>query len=215
VVALIVALYLWSRRRKKEPYNIYDEAVTLSAVNPYYTVNKSKDDEAQVTSENACINQQSVPAYAVPDKQKKNNAKVQRSIADSDCKLPECSPEISIQSQKQTQSMIIPDYENEMELDIYTAPDHLPEYTEVTGTQLDNTGEDDPIYSEAINPTVIIDSAPYNSVSDNDNLCPYTSIYADPLPLTESEGPPIVSNQHIEPLNQLTTTMHNYSINYM
>ena len=203
VVALLIAIYWWSRRRKKEPCNIYDEAVTLSAVNPYYTVNKSKDDEAQVTSENARINKQPVPVYAVPDKQKKNDAKVQRSSVDSDCKPPECSPEISIQSQKQTQSMIIPDYENEMELDIYTAPDHLLEYTEVTSTQLDTTNEDDPIYSEAINPTVIIDSAPYDSVSDNDNLCPYTSIYADPLPLTESEGPPIVSNQHIEPLSQL------------
>ena len=199
MVALIVAFYWWSWRRKKEQYNIYDEALTLSAVNPYYTVNKSKDDEAkQVTSENAYINQETVPVYAVPDKQKKSDIKAQSSIADSDCKLPE----ISVQSQEQTQSMIIPDCENEIELDIYTAPD-LPEYTDVTGSQLDTTDEDDPIYSEAIDPTVIIDGASHDSVSDNDNLCPYTSIYADPLPLINSEGPPIVSSANIEPLSQL------------
>ena len=37
----------------------------------------------------------------------------------------------------------------------------------------------------------------------NDNLYPCTSVYADPLPLTKSEGPPIVSNKNIKPLHQL------------
>ena len=205
VVALIVAFYWW--RRKKQLSNIYDEAVTstLSAVNPYYSTDnkfKEKDttDETHVTSENAYINQQPLPIYAVPDKQKINGAEVQRSSVNFDYN-PQCSPETSAESQKQTVSLIAPDYENDTELDIYTAPD-IPEYTEAS-TMFDNTDEDDPIYSEAINPSVIIDSVSYDSVSDNGSLCPYASVYADPLPLTKSEGPPIVSNENIEPLHQL------------
>ena len=90
-----------------------------------------------------------------------------------------------------------------MELDIYAAPDLL-ERTKAS-TIFDSIHEDNPIYSEAINPTAIMDSRSHDHSSDNNSLCPYASIYADPLPLNKSEGPPIVSSKNIEQLYQLGT----------
>ena len=69
--------------------------------------------------------------YAVPDKQKKEKRKgteLRRSSVDFSYK-PQRSPEMSVRSRKQTQLLIIPDRENDMELDIYAAPD-IPERTE-------------------------------------------------------------------------------------
>jgi len=45
----------------------------------------------------------------------------------------------------------------------------------------------------------------HDSAILGDTLCPYASIYADPMPLDKSEGPPIVSNKNIEILHQLGT----------
>ena len=133
---------------------------------------------------------------------KRKGTGLRRSSVDFSYK-PQRSPEMSVRSRKQTLSLITPDCENDMELDIYAAPD-VPERTEAS-TIFDYTDDENPIYSEAINPSVIIDSRSYDSISDNDSLCPYASIYADPLPLTKSEGPPIVSSKNIEPLHQLGT----------
>ena len=209
VVALIIAFYWW--RRKKQLHNIYDKTINLQAENPYYYTVKSKEkeasDKAHVTQVEAYVSQQPCPhaMYAVPDKQKKEKRKsteLQRSSVDYSYK-PQRSPEMLVRSRKQTLSLITPDHEHDMELDIYAAPD-IPERTEAS-TIFDYTDNENPIYSEAINPSVIIDSISYDSISDNDSLCPYASIYADPLPLTKSEGPPIVSSKNIEPLHQLGT----------
>ena len=208
VVALIIAFYWW--RRKKQLHNIYDKTINLQAENPYYYTVKSKEkeasDKAHVTQVEAYVSQQPCPhaMYAVPDKQKKETRKsteLRRSSVDYSYK--QRSPEMLVRSRKQTLSLITPDHEHDMELDIYAAPD-IPERTEAS-TIFDYTDNENPIYSEAINPSVIIDSISYDSISDNDSLCPYASIYADPLPLTKSEGPPIVSSKNIEPLHQLGT----------
>ena len=205
VVALIIAFYWW--RRKKQLHNIYDKTIKLQAENPYYSTVKCKEEEANneahTTQLKAYVDQQPT-MYAVPDKQKKEKRKstdLRRSSVDFSYK-PQRSPEMSVRSRKQTLSLITPDTEHDMELDIYAAPD-LPERTEAS-TIFDITDEENPIYSETINPSVIIDSV-YASISDTDSLCPYASIYADPLPLTKSEGPPIVTSKNIEPLHQLGT----------
>ena len=203
VIALVIAFYWW--KRQKPQYNIYDKAaIKLSEDNPYYsTVESATTDGAKMTKHKTFINQQPCPMYAVPDKQKKESsiksAEQHKSSADSSYK----SPEMSVQSQKQMQSLIAPEYEHDMELDIYAAPD-IPERTEAS-TIFDSVDEENPIYSEAINPTVFIDSISHDYSSDNDSLCPYASIYADPLPLTKSEGPPIVSSKNVELLHQLGT----------
>ena len=202
VVALIIAFYWW--RRKKQLHNIYDKTVNIQAENLYYSSVKSKEnntsDEPHVTQLKDYVDQQPCPMYADPDKQKKEKRKstdLRRLSIDFSYK-PQRSPEMSVRSRKQTLSLITPDYEHDMELDIYAAPD-LPERTEAS-TIFD---DENPIYNETINPTAIIDGISYDSISDTDSLCPYASIYTDPLPLVKSEGPPIVFSRNIKPLHQL------------
>ena len=204
VVTLIIVLCWW--RRKKQLYNTYDNTINLKVENPYYSTVKSKEnsksDEAHFTKQKV---DEPLPMYAVPDKQKKEKRKsteLRRSSVDFNYK-PQRSPEMSVRSKQQTLSLITPDNEYNMELDIYAAPG-IPERTEAS-TIFDNEDDENPIYSEAIDPTLLVGSVLYDSISDNDSLCPYASIYADPLPLTKSEGPPIVSTKNIEPLNQLGT----------
>jgi len=177
VVALIIAFYWW---RRKKLYNVYDEATNLSKETPYYSTVKPKEkdiiDKAQIYNDS-----QPLAMYAVPDKkEKRKDTELQRSSVDFNNK-PQHSPEMSVRSRNQTISLINPDYEQNTELDIYAAPD-IPERTEAS-TIFDNTDEDNPIYSEAINPSVIIDSGSHDYSSIDDRLCPYTYIYADPLPL--------------------------------
>ena len=209
VAALIIAYYWW--RRKKQLYNTYDDAINvdLTADNPHYFNVKSKEkdnDEGHRGQCNTYSNEQPIPVYAVPDKSKKESSRksveLQRSIASADFRYePQHSPEMS---QEQIPSLITPDYENDMEFNMYATPE-LPECTEAS-TMFDSADEDNnPIYSEAINPTAIMNSRSHDHSSDNNNSCPYASIYADPLPLTKSEGPPIVSNNNIEQLYQLGT----------
>ena len=207
VVALIIVFYWW--RKRKQLYSTYDNTINLKAEDPYYSAVKSteknKSDEAHVTNHKADVNQEPLPMYAVPDKLKKEERKsteLRRSSVDFSYK-PQRSPEMSVRSRQQTLSLISPDYEHEMELDIYAAPG-IPERTEAS-TLFDNEDDENPIYSEAIDPTLLAGIVSYESISDNESLCPYASIYADPLPLTKSEGPPIVSNKNLEPLSQLGT----------
>ena len=72
---------------------------------------------------------------------------------------------MSVQSQEQTLSLISPDDKNKMDIDIYAAP-NLPVYTEAS-TMFDSVDEDNPIYSEAIDPTAIMESRSHDYSSDN------------------------------------------------
>ena len=67
--------------------------------------------------------------------------------------------------------------------------------TSQNSTLFDDENDENSIYSEAIDPTLLAGIVSCESISDNDSLCPYASIYADLLPLTKSKGPPIVSNK--------------------
>ena len=118
---------------------------------------------------------------------------------------PQRSPEMSVRSRKQTLSLINPDYEQTMEFDIYGTPPEIPARTEASHCMVydETEKEENPIYSEAINPATIVTSSSQNCSTVNDDLCPYSSIYADPLPLVKSEGPPVVSSKNIKPLHQL------------
>ena len=185
VVIFIIIFYKW---KKRKVYAIYDKPTNLhEEETPYYSTVHSRPTIEKVdvdgTQPNGDNNQQ--PFYAVPDKKEKERSK--------SVELQESNVDFTHD----------PDYDHDVELDIYAAPD-LPERTEAS-TIFDGKDEDNPIYSEAINPTVIIDSKSHGYSLDNDSLCPYASIYADPLPLTKSEGPPIVSNKNIEQLHQLGT----------
>ena len=189
IVAAIIAIIfiiIFCRWRKRKAYAPYDKTTDLHEEQPYYstvqhpTIEKDYTEGTNDTKPDSDIKQQPLELYAVPDKEK--SVEFQKSNTDLNCNS---------------------NYENDMELDIYAAPD-LPERTEAS-TIFDSVDEDNPIYSEAIDPTAIMNSRSQDYSSDNDSMCPYASIYADPLPLNKSEGPPIVSIKNIEQLHQLGT----------
>ena len=200
VIIVIIVVIIICKWKNRKMYAKYDKTTNLHEEDtPYYSAVKSSPGKKTESNNGGLATKlntnNSQQLYAVPDKQKKERStEPQRSGIDFSNQLHNSNTQMQSQDQ---------DYENDVELDIYAAPD-LPERTE-DSTVFDSQVEDNPIYSEAINPSIIIDNVSFDSFSDDESLCPYASIYADPLPLTKSEGPPIVSNKNIEPLNQLGT----------
>ena len=103
------------------------------------------------------------------------------------------------------------DYEM-IEFDIFSSESNILECTEAShGMVLGDKDEenpiynfnDNPIYSEAINPVSIISDLSSNYSAADDQVSPYASIYTDPLPLVKSKGPPAVSTMNIKPLHKL------------
>lgn len=60
-----------------------------------------------------------------------------------------------------------------------------------------------PIYSEALSPLMFTELDHDATTSSNELLAPYTSIYADPHPLTKEEGPLIVGPQNVREVRPL------------
>ena len=87
-----------------------------------------------------------------------------------------------------------------MEFDLYA---NIQEVNCSAKEDSTNIYEDNPLYDEAINPAAIVDGLSHYYSSVAEDLCPYGSIYADPLPLVESERPPVVSNKNIKRLQPL------------
>jgi len=97
-----------------------------------------------------------------------------------------------------------------LEFDIYATPDlPVPNKTSMVFNESEEenpiyTLEQNPIYMEAIYPHDI-DSSSHACSSEDDSAYPYASIYADTLPLTRSQGPPVVSRDNIQALRHLGT----------
>ena len=85
-----------------------------------------------------------------------------------------------------------------MEFDIYA---NVQEHTNMIENPIYNL-EENPVCNEAISPAAIVTSLSHDNSLD-DNMYPFGSVYADPLPLVKSERPPIVSNKNIKPLRPL------------
>ena len=204
VVAVLLVVFMWWRRRNNYP--IFNDTTDLSKGAPYYSTVKHPSslqpydyiDHPSKEKQNSDVDRM---GYAVPNQgeEKEKSTELQRST-DFNYK-PQCSPEMKARSREQTSSFTNPTYELKMKLDIYAAPD-IPERTMASTMFFDET-EDDPIYSEAINPSDIMSGNSVSTAILGDALCPYASIYADPMPLNKSEGPPVVSNKSIEVLHQL------------
>ena len=146
--------------------------------------------------------------YAVPSKREKKEKRKSAELQEKRMSIefnykPQRSPEMSVRSRKQTLSLINPNYNEVVDFDIYATAPKIPERTEASHHMMSDDTDDTSIYSEAISPTAIETSSSHDYSSVSDNLCPYTSIYADPLPLVKSEGPPIVYSRNIKPLHQL------------
>ena len=213
VVTVLIILFFW--RKKRKAYHVYDNGTELSDQPPSYvnvhsasTKEKGKIDGTP-TTENVDCNQNPSLIYAVPSKREKRerrkSVELQKRMSIEFNYKPQRSPEMSVRSRKQTLSLINPDYEQTMEFDIYGTPPEIPARTEASHCMIydETEKEENPIYSEAINPAAIVTSSSQDYSTINDDLCPYSSIYADPLPLVKSEGPPVVSSKNIKPLHQL------------
>ena len=60
------------------------------------------------------------------------------------------------------------------------------------------------IFTESINSTAFMSDEVRDS-KDVDGLAPCTSIYADPIPLVKSKGPPVVTMDNIKQVRELGT----------
>ena len=214
VVTIFILVFFW--RKKQKNYHIYDDTTNLnehppSYVNTQSTSTKQKEKvhtDGIPTAETIEHNQMPSLIYAVPSKREKKEKRKSAELQEKRMSIefnykPQRSPEMSVRSRKQTLSLINPSYNEVVDFDIYATAPKIPERTEASHHMMSDDTDDTPIYSEAISPTAIETSSSHDYSSVNDNLCPYTSIYADPLPLVESEGPPIVYSRNIKPLHQL------------
>ena len=98
-----------------------------------------------------------------------------------------------------------------LEFNIYATPDDLksniPSMVFDHEKQMENPTYDvlhHPLHNEGIEPGDI-DSSSHACTSEHDGAYPYSSIYADALPLLRSQGPPVVSVENIKELDQLGT----------
>ena len=84
---------------------------------------------------------------------------------------------------------------NNIELNIYDSPKH-------SKVKLTET-----IYSEIVEPNTLIttENPKVDSVEDAKDLYPYSSIYAEPLPINKSESPPLVAPENLSKVKLLGT----------
>ena len=87
---------------------------------------------------------------------------------------------------------------NNIELNIYDSI-QSPKHSDVKLTET--------IYSEIVEPNTLIttENLKVDSVEDAKDLYPYSSIYAEPLPLNKSESPPLVGPENLSNVKLLGT----------
>ena len=201
-------MIFWRKKQKK--YHIYDNDTEHDSQKlPSHANTLSVSTKQEYTGGASTAVDSEVPPsmYTVPSKrdkkEKRKSADLLKRMSIEFNYRPQRSPEMSVRSRKQTLSLINPDHDQVTNFDIYATAPNIPERTEASHHMMANDKEDNPVYSEAINPTAIETTSSHDYSSVNDNLYPYSSIYADPLPLVQSEGPPNVFTRNIKPLHQL------------
>ena len=206
VVTVLMIVCFW--RKRKKAYHVYDNP-HCSHANTHSTSAKAKGNSYETsTIQNIDYIQRPPAAYAIPNEKGKDVEQQKRMSMEVNYK-PHCSLERSVQSQKQTLSMINSDNDQTIEFVIYeTVPEctkarHCMVYDDAKEENPIYNLQENPLYSEAIAPAITVTSSSHEYSSINDDLCPYASI---PLPLAKSEGPPVVSSKNIEQLHQLGTS---------
>ena len=225
IITVLIMVCCW--RKRKSSYQVYgndakeDDQPPPSSP-PYASVDiEEKGNSHRRTSvvNNVDYTHIHPLQYAVANKKDKKEKRKsgdpqRRSSIDFNYR-PDRSPDLSIQSQDLTLSMVNHDYE-ETRFDIFSSgvPD-IPERTAAShgqGMVFDDEEEENPIYNcnenpiynEAINPQYIVtDPSATTYCTVDDRVSPYASVYADPLPLIKAEGPPIVSSKNIERVQEL------------
>ena len=233
IVVFIIMIYYWRKRwnsyhiygggKTDDDDTELDEQPPLSPLYATVDVVEEKVNTKEMPpAQNAKYNQKPSQTYATINKkekkEKKKSTEPQKRLSIEFESRSGCSPDISIRSSQEppTLSVINPDYEM-TGFNIYSSAPDIPERTEAShgvaghGMVFDDKDEenpiynvnDNPMYSEAINPGSIISDLSSNYSAADDQVSPYASIYTEPLPLVKSEGPPVVSTMNIKPLHKL------------
>ena len=233
IIVFIVMIHYWKKRwnayhvyggKTDDDDTELDEQLPVSPLYATINVTEVKNTTNEIpTAENVQYNHRPPQPYAVVNKkekkEKKKSTELQKRSSIEFERRSQCSPDISIRSSQEppTLSVVNPDYEltslGPLGLGIFSSVPDIPERTEAShgGKVFDDKDEENPIYnlnenpmySEAINPTSIISDLSSNYSAADDKVSPYASIYAEPLPLVKSEGPPVVSTLNIRPLRKL------------
>ena len=177
----MVILFIWRRNKKN-----YDSFNGNSKKPPLSVAGLSILDKDELTTS---------------DNQKPNLELENRPTFDPNYR-PGCSPEMLEQSQEQSMSVINPNYQEtkRSESPAISGPPELnvanPRYSVETS--------DDQVFTESINTPAFLRGKVQDSKCD-DAPMPCTSIYADPIPLVKTKGPPVVSFDNIKEIRELGT----------
>ena len=124
-----------------------------------------------------------------------------RSTFNADCKL-EGSADVLVQPQGQTQSLINPGYQASKNSDPPVVSEFLG--IDVANPRYSVESSRSSVFTDSINASAFLSGRIRDSKCD-DNPTPCTSIYADPMPLVKSKGPPVVSMDNIQEIRELGT----------
>ena len=181
IVTLLVIAFIW--RRNKKNYNSFNEN---SKIPPLSVTGLSILDKDEPTAS---------------DNQKPNLELESRSVIDPNYR-PGSSPEMLMQSQEQSMSLINPNYQ-ETKRSESPAACGLPEFNPANPRDSVASG-DNQVFTESINTPAFLSGKLQDSKCD-DTPTPCTSIYADPLPLVKTKGPPVVSFDNMKEIRELGT----------
>ena len=181
IVTLLVIAFIWRRNKKK--YDSFDE--------------NNKKPPLSVTG--LSILDKDEPTAS--DNQKQNLELESRPLIDLNYR-PGSSPEMLMQSQEQSMSLINPNYQEKKRSESPVAcgpPEFNPANPRDSVASSDNQ-----VFTEYINiPAFLCGKSQDSKCDDTPTTC--TSIYADPLPLVKTKGPPVVSFDNIKEIRELGT----------
>ena len=177
LVTVLVIIFIW--RKKKKSYDGFDKNSKQPPLSVTGLSMLEKDDAIAKDDQNPHLELQN------------------RSTFDSDYK-PECSAEVLVQSQEQTLSVINPGYQKGKKPDA-PAVSEFPANPRFSVESSSNS-----VFTDSINTSAFLSGKVRDSKYD-DNAAPCTSIYADPMPLVKSKGPPVVSMDNIKEIRELGT----------
>ena len=175
VVTIFVIMYFWRRNHKR--YNSFAENCENSKELPLSVTGPSISDYDYTKT----------PATN-DDQRLSKNLELQNRSPDYQAQCP------AEMSQKQTLSVINPEYERTKEKNNRSS---------ITESTIANESNGNSIFTESITSTTFMSDEVCDS-KDNDGLAP-SSIYADPIPLVKSKGPPVVTMDNIKQVRELGT----------
>ena len=180
VVTIIIIMYFWRRNHKR--YSSFDK-----------NSESCKEPPLSVTEPSISDNDFMKTPATNDDQRLSKNLELQN-------RSPDCQAECPIiQSQEQTLSVINPGYKKTKETDRSSITESA-----IANPRFSYESSSNSIFTESINSTTFTGDNVRDS-KDVDGLASCTSIYADPIPLVKSKGPPVVTMDNIKQVRELGT----------